>query len=526
MGKLSTLSPVAPAAPKAAIRTRSTSPDTRTYEGGDGFTRKTKSELFLLAVSNMVGEDTFYESSTDRDKRYRDLIAKVTAKDPDWIRRFVPFLRNEMNMRSASIVMAVEYVIAGGANGRGVIDSAIMRADEPAEVIGYYRSRAGRSIPQPIKRGVADAIRRLYTEKTALKYDSDKAGYRPADVIDIVHPEPRGKWQSDLFRYLLEKRHGRDNIVIPEGLEVLRAHAALMALPVAERRSRLSDPAALEAAGMTWEGLSGWLQGPMDAEAWSAIIPSMGYMALLRNLRNFEQAGVTGEARSRVIDHLTNAEAVQKSKQFPIRFYSAFKNIESLDFKSALETAIEYTLLNVPVLSGRNLIMVDNSSSMDTGFSEKGSITFREAAGLFGAALAKRSESADLIPYASESWEVGFTRATPVLSLAKQASAYTGGTQTFDVLARRYAGHDRVIILTDEQAFQAGGVYRQYYIQGGNAKSVDHITCPIYTFNLAGYKQGMLASGKDNRYTFGGLTDVGFRMISLIEQAKDADWPF
>ncbi len=37
-------------------------PSGRTYEGAPGHARNAKSELFLLAVSNMVGEDTFYES--------------------------------------------------------------------------------------------------------------------------------------------------------------------------------------------------------------------------------------------------------------------------------------------------------------------------------------------------------------------------------------------------------------------------------------------------------------------------------
>jgi hypothetical protein len=53
----------------------------------------------------------------------------------------------------------------------------------------------------------------------------------------------------------------------------------------------------LAAAGVTWEALAGWLQGPMDKAAWEAIIPSMGVMALARNLRNFDEAGVSDDGR-------------------------------------------------------------------------------------------------------------------------------------------------------------------------------------------------------------------------------------
>jgi hypothetical protein len=40
-----------------------------TFEGAPGYARDTRFELFLLAVSNLVGENTFYESAGDRDAR-------------------------------------------------------------------------------------------------------------------------------------------------------------------------------------------------------------------------------------------------------------------------------------------------------------------------------------------------------------------------------------------------------------------------------------------------------------------------
>ena len=38
-----------------------------THEGAPGFARDARSELFLLAVATMVGENTFYENAADRD---------------------------------------------------------------------------------------------------------------------------------------------------------------------------------------------------------------------------------------------------------------------------------------------------------------------------------------------------------------------------------------------------------------------------------------------------------------------------
>src|SRR5688572_3282642 len=72
-----------------------------THEGGTGYARDEKSELFLLAVANMVGEETFYEDADSRDVRYEQLVQTVAVADPQWMAGFLGWLRSEGNMRSA-----------------------------------------------------------------------------------------------------------------------------------------------------------------------------------------------------------------------------------------------------------------------------------------------------------------------------------------------------------------------------------------------------------------------------------------
>ena len=52
----------------------------RTYEGAPGFARDAKGELFLLAVTHLAAEDTFYESGSDRDARLRALVAGLVER--------------------------------------------------------------------------------------------------------------------------------------------------------------------------------------------------------------------------------------------------------------------------------------------------------------------------------------------------------------------------------------------------------------------------------------------------------------
>jgi hypothetical protein len=505
-----------------------------TYEGRKGGKRTAKSELFMLAIRNMVGESNFYESAADRDKRFNDLIAKVAAEadGPEWLARFVPYLRGTMNMRSASIVLAAETVRAllgkelpEGVNLRSIVDSAIVRADEPAEMIGYWKSRYTGTVPKPIKRGVADAIIRLAHEKNALKYDGQSRDIRMADVIELVRPTPKDDSQSRLFKWLIDRRHNREDVDVT-GLPVLEQWTLLQGLPQGERREfHKNGPDVFKNAGFTWEMLSGWIGGEMTAEAWETIIPSMGYMALLRNLRNFEKAGISDKSRAYVIKKLTDPEEVARSRQFPFRFYSAFKNTESLHYASAIEQALDLSVQNIPSLKGKTLVLVDLSGSMDSPISAKSKVTNSQVGALFGAALAARTGEVTLVGFGTTSKEVHIPKGTSVLKLTDSVhNAGVGhGTETFPAIQKHYDGHKRIVIFTDQQSF---GPRAYNYGSAGSHKFVDDLKIPIYNFDLGGYKTPQFEMGKDNRYEFGGFTDQAFLMLALLEEKGDVAWPF
>ena len=317
-------------------------------------------------------------------------------------------------------------------------------------------------------------------------------------------------WQGDLFAYAITRRHGRDQAA-PDTLPMVQARAALDAIPADDRRAAL-DPDVLAAAGMTWESVAGWLGGPMDAAAWQAIIPSMGYMALLRNLRNFDRAEVPDDVAEQVAAILADPEQVARSRQLPMRFLSAFRAAPSLRWAYPLGKALEHSLTNVPALPGRTLILVDRSGSMFYGTSARTELTYADAAGVFGAALALRAQFPLLVEFGNGSQVIHTERGESPLQVVGRMGNL-GGTQTAEALQRHFADHDRVVIVTDEQAFD-------------DPARVLPSTVPVYTWNLAGYKGGHSPSGNANRHTFGGLTDQAFAMIPLLEDGGRADWPF
>lgn len=520
--------PTTRASVASPVKTERTATGT-TFEGAPGFARDAKSELFLLAVTNMVGERTFYENASNRDNRYADLIHTVAVADADWTARFLAWLRSGANMRSASLVGGLEaakaLIDASTPGGRQIVDSVLQRPDEPGEALAYWTATYGRAIPKAIKRGIADAAARLYSERSVLKWDTASKGYRFGDVLNLVHAKAKANWQADLYRHILDRRYGRDE-ALPDSLRTVAANRAIRR-QASEDPSVLLDAEALRGSAMTWEDALSLAGSQVDkARLWEAMIPSMGYMALLRNLRNFDESGVSDKAAQAVAARLSDPDEVARSRQFPMRFLSAYRAAPSLRWGYALEQALDASLANVTELPGRTLVLVDTSGSMGATFSRDGSLMRWDAATVFGLALARRCETADVVSF-SGGWYGAGTKVFPTKrgeSLLKSVDRWKtggyfigGGTDTAGAVRGHYAGHDRVVILTDEQAYAHYGV---------DATSVVPAERMVYTWNLAGYQHGHAPSGQGTRHTFGGLTDAGFQMIPLLERGRNADWPF
>jgi hypothetical protein len=476
-----------------------------------------------------VAEDTFYEHAGTRDARFVALVHAVTASNPAFIAGadvdngkvgLAQYLRETMLMRSAAVVMAAEYVAAGGPHGRSVVARALQRADEPAELLGYWLTRHGRNVPMPVKRGIADAVRRLYTERAALRYDGLSRQIRMADVIELTHPSPRDARQSALFKYLLDRRHHGDARADADVLPVLAAAAELDAVPIEDRRAvlRARGPVALADAGFSWERLSGWLPGGMDAAAWEAVIPSMGVMALVRNLRNFDEAGITGASVDAVIDKINDAEQVARARLFPYQVWAAYKNAPSDNWKRALGRTLELTIGNIPALDG-TLVVIDTSGSMQATLSGRSTMARVEVAAVMAMATAKRAANVDVVIYGQTNALVRGLAGMSVLGGVNKVVQSVGsvGHATFGhtAIARWFdpQRHRRAVIFTDDQQHDSGNV------------RLDHVPL-VYTFNLAGYRPSALPAGARGRYTIGGFTDATFAAMKVLEDGRAATWPF
>lgn len=518
------------------------------HYGATGYERDAKSELYLLAVSFMGGDSNFYEKSDARYSRLQSLTRQVAVEDGKWMREFVRWVRNGAMMRTVAGVMAVEAVMGRlahtatrgekdittqGNTNRQIIDAACARADEPQEMLAYYLSIYPKPIAQPVKKGLADAATRLFNERSYLRWAANTtSAVGMADVIRLCRPKPKDEAQSHLFNYITEWEHrgpeAPSTLAELEFLPKVATRRNLMDMDKDERRAFMadSDKEVLSYAEMGWENISAWL-GSMDKEAWEAVIPNMGTMAMLRNLRNFDKVGITDRfAQEHIFPTITDLAQIKKSRALPMRFLNAYRNAPSLRWAWALEIGLNDTLANIPVLGGRNLILVDVSPSMTfEKISAKSSLTYYDAATIFGAVMAVRNPGSDLAQFGGTSNLIQVERGASVLKIIEKFHQISY-TDIPTAVQQQYNGHDRVIILTDEQS-QGWGSLSVFDEAMTTVRNLVPVKVPIYTWNLAGYKAGHQPANWENLHVFGGgFSDASFGMIQHIESGRSGRWPW
>jgi hypothetical protein len=488
-----------------------------------GTTADLERELFHIAVRGLAEGTGFYQ---DTDERFIALVAHLALADDGWLVRFIGWLRSYDELASAAVVAATEMVrtrlaarLTTSRGNRNVISSVLLRADEPGELLGYWFRRYGRSVPNPIRNGLADAARNLYDEKALATYDLTAQQVRFADVISLVHPKAATRDQKELFYHVIARRE--NGSPIPASLAMLRARADLYAVAPQQRQELLDRPDAaqtLAAAGMTYGMLDRWLLNGMDARAWAAILPSLSYRDLLASLRALDECGLSEEIPGRVGALLSDTGRVVRERVLPLRLHAADRTVPSRRWGWALEQAMEAALAQVPALPGRTLILIDRSASMFTQVDRGSAVTVADQATVFGTALALQARSADLVQFGTAHRQVTFSPGEPLFSLAERFGEMGDGDAAAAV-RQRYDGHDRVVIVTDEPDGSAW--------QGEHPAAAlpDHV--PSYIWNVASASNGGGESMTGaRRHVFSGLTDGAFTVIPLVEGAYRNSWPF
>lgn len=459
------------------------------HGGGLAFRPSPELDLYLRACAALI-EDQFYRSGS---KQLAELRKAIHACSRDYVLRLAHYARTEMKLRTLPVILLAEAsrMVTKEANEskamvREYAPLILRRADEPAEVLAYYKEAFGRSWPNALKKGVADALGR-FDEYQLAKYDRPR-DLKLRDVIRITHPKPENDSRADLYR---------------------RAIAGELATP------------------KTWETMIS-TKGS-TAENWNDIAPSMGTMALMRNLRNFEKTGAT-KATEIARARFRNAEAIRKSRILPFRWLSALEAVSDSKTKDALREAIELSVANVPRFVGSTAIFCDNSGSMHSPLSAKSSLRYIQVASLMGALATHLSSESYLVGAFGQSYaDVDVSRRDSVLTNAAKIAGTNVGHSTLAHLAIRSLRErklrvDRVFVFSDMQAYASawGRIGESLAEEWAKYVSTVNPNAILYSVDLAGY--GSLQWPEDSRNVIflAGWSERIFELVPMVERGADA----
>ena len=389
-----------------------------THEGAPAAKESAEKELTRTISCLLLFEDAFYETGKDIAARVEALCEKVSI---EFICKLAVRARTALKLRHAPIFLMIHALKKKGSpEERNLVGQAIseviQRADELAEILALYWKDGRKKVPRQLKAGIAKAFPKFSAYALA-KYNRDGA-VKLRDALFISHAKPKDQEQASAWKKLIDKT--------------------------------------LEAPD-TWEvQLSA---GKDKKETFTRLITEkkLGYMALLRNLRNMEEAGVERDVVKAAL-----IEGGKDSKALPFRFIAAAKYAPWAE--EALGKGMVAATIDLPKMSGRTLLVVDVSGSMQGALSSKSEMNRVEAA--CGLSILMREQGDDVTVYATggdDGRGVHFTKQVPprrafALSDAiKTAMGELGGggiflKQCMDFIAgKEKRPFDRVICITDEQ---------------------------------------------------------------------------
>ncbi|MBC7921210.1 MAG: TROVE domain-containing protein [Ferruginibacter sp.] len=480
------------------------------HEGARAYALTPALELYTAVVTAALS-DQFYEKADGRLARLRALIAK---NDPVFVAQLAVYAREQMHLRTVPLVLVVE--LAKIHNGDNLVSRlvarVVQRADEITELLAYYQlanERKGAKklglLSKQMQKGLALAFNRFDAYQFA-KYDR-QTEVKLRDALFLVHPKAASAEQQSRF-----DRIANGTLATPYTWET--------ELSALGQRTFEHEAAKQAAFRVRWEEL-------IDSG-------KLGYMALLRNLRNLLEARVSQLHAAKVARRLADAREVAKSKQLPFRFLSAYREVKPVVspnatlILTALEAAVATSAANIRGFDAdtRVLIACDVSGSMQKAISAKSTVQNYDIGLMLGMLLQSRAQSV-VTGIFGDTWKVINLPQRNVLANVGELHrregevgyATNGYLVIKDLIARKLT-MDKVMLFTDCQLWNSQGSGESIPVLWDHYQRIaPHAR--LYLFDLAGY--GNVPVRVVGNVSFvAGWSDKVFDVLAAIENGGSA----
>lgn len=375
-----------------------------------------KAKLVTQVLTSMYGEAKFYGDTTNEMIKTANAVIE---KEPKFVANLARYARKEMHLRSVS--HALTSLVAHNEKSKPyikeVVADVVERADDITEILACYLSMFGKPIPNGLKKALGTALGRFNAYQIA-KYNGGNKEVKFKDILKLTHAKPKTPEQAELFKEIMTD-----------------------SLPIAER----------------WE--TELSANGNNKETWEKLIAEnkVGYMAMLRNLRNIVNANPSNI--DKVFAKLSDKNEVLRSKQLPFRFFSAYRELVNVPNAGSrvfdtLEIALEHSIENMPKLHGKTVIAIDTSGSMDSRITSKSTTTCADIAKLLAVMSAKICDDVIVYNFDTQIQKLHYTNRNGIISTAMAIQTLGGGTNIALPLEKMLDENiqaDRLIMLSDNE---------------------------------------------------------------------------
>lgn len=498
---------------KTKVRAEALAEETTTNEeGAIAYKLNAHEKLIEQVLGAFWNEDSFYTKGSKTSSSIVDGVKKVAETDPKFVLQLATYARNFLYLRTTPQVLLVEAANIEACKPfvRAYTPKIVKRADELIEVTSYQLARNGGShkgFPNSLKRGLADAFAN-FDEYQLNKYDTNKTEVSLGDVVKIVHPVFRGdeEYRRAIYNFLTKDE------VSPALTKISALKELLAKSEIDEEAERL-----IRESHVTWETLISKFGS--TTENWERVIPNMGYMALLRNLRNFEQKSVNLDD---VVRRISDPEEVRRSKQLPFRFLSAYRNVTDARLQRAINAAFAASLSNVEI-PGTMAVLVDVSGSMTAKVSNKSSVSYKDVGATLGYMAVLKSHYSTVVPFGNTAEEIRIDPdGNPMDEILNITTAddrvgwSTNAWTAFDLIQDR--DFDRIVLISDMQCYDSTGWRGNDSVRDRWRQYVKtHPNSYLYHLDLAAYGTSQTASNDRNVVMLNGWSDKVLDYMTLAE---------
>ena len=448
-------------------------------------------KLTTMVLTSMFGEEKYYGDNTS------ELTKLAESINGEFLAKLAIYTRKVFHLRSVSHALAA--IVAHRQDTKiytmAVLNGVVERVDDITEIMSYYIKKYGKPIPNALKKATAAQLNK-FNEYQFAKYNGGSKELKVRDVLRIVHPKPVSAEQSALFKKIIT-----DTLETPYTWET-----------------------ELSARGNT-------------KEVWEELISSgkIGYMALMRNLSNILKSGA--ENVDTVYKTLVDPEAVHKNKQLPFRYFSAYRALTEHSLctskvMSVLESAIKTSCDNMERISGKTLIAVDVSGSMQGQLTSKSTVRYADIGCLIASIANYVCDDSEIVAFDTELKNVTLPQTNGIISNSISMRIDGGGTDI--LLPIQWAldkkkKFDRIIMISDNQlnSWSTSGYYYNSRYDHRTAQTVVdeyrrtvNPDCWVHAIDLMGYGTQQFIGGKTN--ILAGWSERVFEFIGHVENGFDS----